>query len=133
MISSIILLAKKSSEPICFGPLCSSLKNAPEDNATALGLFASTFGKVINLVFLVAGLVALFFLLWGALDWIMSEGDKEKLTKAQKKITNAVIGVIIVVVALVIFGTVTGDILGIIKHTDDGGWIFTLPSLNPNP
>ncbi len=84
-----VLLALKSSEPICFGPLCAGLPTSGSDNASALAIVGSTMGKIINLLLIVGGLFMLFFLLWGALDWIMSEGDKEKLSKAQKKITNA--------------------------------------------
>jgi hypothetical protein len=129
MIPFFTLLAAKSKESICFGPICDQL-TAPGSNNDTVGLLVgSTLGKLINIAIIGAGLFMLFFLLWGALDWVMSEGDKERITKAQKKITNAIIGVLIVVVALTIFGTITGDVLGIIKKTDGGGWIFTLPSL----
>jgi hypothetical protein len=85
--------------------------------------------KGIQLFILVAGLFMLFFLLWGALDWIISSGDKEKIQKAQTKISNAIIGFIVLFVVLAGFGVVTGDILGIVKKTSDGGWYFTLPTL----
>lgn len=130
MVKSI-LLALRSAETICIGPLCAGLPAASSGeagNATALGVVGSTIGKLVNLMLIVGGLFMLFYLLWGALDWVMSEGDKEKLSKAQKKITNAIIGVILMFAALTIFGAVSGDILGIVVKTPNG-WTFNLPTL----
>jgi hypothetical protein len=90
--------------------------------------------KGIQLFILVAGLLMLFFLLWGALDWIISGGDKEKVAKAQSKITNSIVGFVVLFVVLGAFGVITGDILGIMHRSADGGWIFNLPTLgSPNP
>ncbi len=50
-------------------------------------------------------------LLWGAWDWMSSEGDKEKLSSAQKKIINAFIGILLFAVAFAvirILGAFTG-------------------------
>ena len=76
----------------------------------------------------IAGLFMLAYLLWGALDWIVSGGDKEKLTKAQNKITNAVIGVVIIFVILTVFNVLAGNILGIIRPGTNG-WDFIMPSI----
>lgn len=84
----------------------------------------------IRLFFIVAGLTLLFYLLWGAYEWITSGGDKDGIADAQAKIRNAVIGMILTVVALSIFLVVSGDILGIIKRGPDGSWTFSLPTLN---
>lgn len=51
---------------------------------------------VINLVLVMAGLVAFFFLLLGGLQWILAGGDKEGTEKARKRITAALIGLVIV-------------------------------------
>ena len=47
---------------------------------------------VINLVLAIAILVSFFFLLYGAIKWITSGGDKEAAATAQKTITAAIIG-----------------------------------------
>ncbi len=70
----------------------------------------------------------LIYMLWGAFDWINSSGEKEKVAKAQQKITNAVIGMILVFVALTVFGLLTGNILGIIENKN-GVWQFKIPTL----
>ncbi len=59
----------------------------------------------IRAFFIIAGLAALVFLLLGALAWVTSGGDKENVSKAQSKITNAIIGVILVAVVLAVIVT----------------------------
>src|SRR3989344_5263540 len=65
----------------------------------------------------------------GTFDWLVAGGDKESVEKARLKITNAVIGMLLIVVGFVAFGVVTGDMLGIIKK-QNGNWIFTIPTVN---
>lgn len=81
-------------------------------------------GKIISLgvkLFITgAGLILLAYLLWGALDWIISNGEKEKVQKAQNKITYALVGMLAVFIIIVIYGVMAGDILGIIENTPDG-------------
>lgn len=76
---------------------------------------------------LIAALAVLMYLLWGAFDWITSGGDKEKVSKAQNKMTYAVLGIILIVVILAVFGVVAGDILGVMKKDVNGNWYFNLP------
>lgn len=83
---------------------------------------------LVNFIILVAGFMLLTYLLWGALDWITSEGDKEKMSKAQNKITNAIVGMLLVFAVLVIFGYIAGDMLGIVCRTTTG-WTFQLPTI----
>lgn len=51
--------------------------------------------KVINVVFLVAAALTFFYLIFGAISWITSGGDKGKVEAARNKITAAVIGLLI--------------------------------------
>ena len=82
----------------------------------------------IRLFIIVSGIALMIYLLWGAYDWITSGGEKEKIAKAQEKITNAFIGMILIFAMLAIWAVVTGNILGIIKITPNG-LEFTLPTL----
>ncbi|MCL4363970.1 pilin [Patescibacteria group bacterium] len=106
------------------------------DPLAGLAKFIS-FG--IQLFLIVAGMFLLLYLLWGAFDWIVSGGEKEKISKAQNKITNALIGIILVFGVLVVFNLLAGQLLGIIKvDPATGGWQLNLPTLqqstqNPNP
>ncbi len=90
--------------------------------------FADFIGFGIRIFILIAAAALLIYMLWGAFDWITSSGEKEKVQKAQQKITNAVIGMILVFVALTVFGVLTGNILGIIIN-ENGVWQLKIPTM----
>jgi hypothetical protein len=60
---------------------------------------------IIRIFFVIAGLVALLYLLLGAFSWITSSGEEEAVGKARQKITAAVIGVILIVAVLAVIVT----------------------------
>ena len=93
------------------------------DPAQGVGTF---IGFGIRMFIVIAGLALLIYLLWGAFDWITSGGEKEKISKAQGKITNAVVGMIIIFVVFVVFNLLAGNILGIIVPAEKGGSFFQL-------
>ncbi len=84
----------------------------------------------IQTFLIIAAIAAMFFMLWGAFDWVTSSGDPDAIAKARQKITNAVIGLVLVVVALGIFVLVSTDVLKIIKRGPNGEWIFGIPTIN---
>lgn len=55
---------------------------------------------LIKFFFVLAGLLALFYMLWGALSWVTSGGDTEAVKKAREKIIAAAVGVILIVATL---------------------------------
>ncbi|MDO8741801.1 MAG: hypothetical protein Q7J11_01505 [Candidatus Roizmanbacteria bacterium] len=57
---------------------------------------------VFRFFFIVAGLIALLYLLLGAMAWITSGGNKESVDKAREKIQAAVIGLVLIFVVLAI-------------------------------
>jgi hypothetical protein len=59
----------------------------------------------IRLFFVLAGIAALFYGLWGAFTWVTSGGEQENLDKARQKIVAALVGVILIVVILAIIVT----------------------------
>lgn len=63
-------------------------------------------GFVVTLAFIIAILVALFFLIWGGIKWITSGGDKGGVESARNQIVAAVIGLIIVFLAFFILNLV---------------------------
>jgi len=67
---------------------------APLQTAKAGGL-AYYLAALWKAVVILGGLALLLYLIWGAIDWMMSEGDQQKLTNARNKITHAVIGMAI--------------------------------------
>lgn len=78
-------------------------------NEGTLGFQIPTFGEMLTFMvkgfFVVAGIAALVMLLWGALAWVLSGGDKEKVEAARDRMTAAIIGVFMILVALSIVWT----------------------------
>ena len=78
---------------------------------TGAGAIGKLLTNIIGLFYVVAIIVLIFMILWGSWDWITSEGDKEKIQSAQKKLVNAFIGILLFAVAFAIIqviGTFTG-------------------------
>ncbi len=67
--------------------------------------FADIISFIIKFLFFIGGLVALLFLLLGALSWVTSSGDKEAVKKAQDKIQAAVVGLVVIVAVLAVMAT----------------------------
>lgn len=62
--------------------------------------------------FILAGIMALLFLLLGALSWVTSGGNKENVDKARDKITAAILGLILIVAVLAIIVTMEQVVFG---------------------
>lgn len=65
----------------------------------------------IRLLFAVAAVSVLIMLVWGALQWIFSGGEKDAVAAARNRILNALIGLAILAVAVaiaVVFGRFVG-------------------------
>jgi len=58
--------------------------------------------NLVALIYAIAAIVLIFMILWGAFDWMTSEGDKEKIEKARSKIINAIIGILLFAVAFAV-------------------------------
>lgn len=76
------------------------------------GQFANIIGTILDIVMTVGALMLLLYLLWGALSWITSAGDKTKTEEARNRMTSAIIGIIILSSAVALFMFVQ-QILGI--------------------
>lgn len=63
-------------------------------------------GFVVTIAFIIAVLIALFFLIWGGIKWITSGGDKGGVESARNQIVAAVIGLVIVFLAFFILNLV---------------------------
>ena len=85
--------------------------------------FGNVVGNVITLLFILAVLIALGFLIWGGIKWILSGGDKTNVEAARNTIVAAVVGLVIVFLAYFILNLGVGFFLGKTITT------FTLPTL----
>ena len=61
---------------------------------------------IILLLLTVAVLLAFFFLIFGGLRWMLSQGDKKKVEEAQKTVTYAIIGLIVVFLSFFILNLI---------------------------
>ena len=66
----------------------------------------------LRLVFVIALLGVLVMLVWGAVSWIISGGEKEAVGEARKRIVNALIGLVILAVAFAI-ANLAGSFVGV--------------------
>lgn len=68
----------------------------------------SIVGQAVLLIFVVATLIALFFLIWGGVKWIMSGGDKGKVESARSTIIAALIGLVVTFLSFFILSLILG-------------------------
>jgi len=69
----------------------------------------STVVNIIQWVLGFLGLIAVIFILYGGFVWMTASGNEEKVSKAKKVITAAVIGLIVVLLAWAIVIFVVGQ------------------------
>lgn len=81
-----------------FNPLC---KLTTSD-------FGSVVGPFIQLIFALAVIVALFYLVWGGFKWLTSGGDKQAVTSAREHIVAAIIGLVIIFLSYFIINILLG-------------------------
>ena len=60
--------------------------------------------KTIGLLFVFGSVAFFFMLLWGAISWILSGGDKAHVENAKGRITNALLGFVLMIMT---FGIIT--------------------------
>ena len=70
------------------------------------------FSLGITLMIITAIIIAIFFLIWSGIQWITSEGDKQKLQAARNRLTYSIIGLVIVLVAFFIVN-IMGTLFGV--------------------
>jgi hypothetical protein len=73
------------------------LKGSALENLDGQGFISQFVPKAVGLVFVFGGVVFFFMLVWGAISWILSGGDKAHLESAKGKITNAIVGIVLLV------------------------------------
>jgi hypothetical protein len=62
----------------------------------------TTIQNIVIFIIVIAVVIALLYLLYGGIKWIMSRGDKAEVEAARNHITAAIIGLIIVFLAIFI-------------------------------
>lgn len=83
----------------------------PVNHIPTLACIPVLFQNVVSVALSLVGVVALFFIMWGGIKFILSRGDAKQAQSASQIITYAIIGLIIVVSSYFIvtfFANVTG-------------------------
>lgn len=57
---------------------------------------------LLQIAFYIAVFLAFYFLIWGAYAYILSSGKKEELAKARSRVTWALVGLLVIVMAYLI-------------------------------
>lgn len=120
----------KISPPPAIKTLVGSDPTGAATGASGISQFVS---NLITLIYSVAAIALIFMLLWGAFSWLISEGDKEKIAAAQKRIISAIIGIALFAVAFAVI-TVLGQFTGFtffkgqgVKTSNEPGIKFVCP------
>lgn len=95
---TIMAYLKITAEAAGFG----APKNIPEIIGGLIGVFLSMLGVIF-----------LCLVIYGGFLWMTSAGKEEKVLLAKKTLTNAVIGLIIIVSAYAITAFVTNALVGV--------------------
>ena len=84
----------------------------PGSAGGAIDLFTKVISNIIGFLTIIAGLWFVFQFVLGAIGWLSAGGDKVKVEAAQKKLTQGIIGLVIVVAAIFLVDLI-GTILGL--------------------
>ena len=82
-------------------------------NPTNISDFGALVNQIINFITAFVGVVAVIYLIWAGFNYIMAQGNAKKVGAAKEAITNAVMGIIIVVIAYLIVQLVLVNLLNI--------------------
>jgi hypothetical protein len=96
------------AETITVDP-CSSTATNPITNPIAIALcslggnnFARTLQNIVVFFVILTVIIALLYLIYGGVKWITSKGDKTEVESARNHIMAAIVGLIIVILAVLI-------------------------------
>lgn len=100
----------------------------PGGSGDPFGALGHVMAAGINIALTIAGVTALIYLLWGALNWVTSGGEKEHIEAARSKLINALWGMLVFIIVLVFWTVITGCILGIVDISS--GISFNIPTFD---
>ena len=94
--------------------LAQTLENpvGPSPGKSGIAIFQEFIPNLIGLGFVLGALIFFFVMIIGAIQWISSGGDKAAIEAARGKITNAIVGIVILFALFVVL-KIIGDFFGI--------------------
>jgi len=70
-----------------------------------------TAGFIVRIVLGLLGIIFLIFIISSGIQWMTAGGNEEKVTKAQQRIKNATIGLVIVILSYIITDYLVGTLV----------------------
>lgn len=122
VLPTFVLAQNCPSGEICVGEITGGRGPLANGGVNSGNLFASVLSSTVGVLTIVAAIWFLFNIITGGISIIGAGGDKGRVEGARSKITNGVVGLIIVITAVMLVGFV-GWILGIDNPLDIAGTI----------
>lgn len=85
------------------------------------GTLGAVIARVMNYMLWIAGIIAVFYLVYAGIQYVMASGDSTKAGQAKTGIVNAIIGIVVILLAIVIVNTVVGVLSGTNTPPPPGG------------
>jgi hypothetical protein len=101
-LSMILSIGATTAQADIENPVIGALGTNAGDAASSGQTFLNYFITIWQSVIFVGGLAVLLYFVWGGIQWIVAGGDASKIQAARDRMTNAVIGMIILVGSFVI-------------------------------
>lgn len=73
-----------------------------ENGVATLRCIPCFFKYSINFIFALAGIVAVLFIIWSGVRFIISRGDEIQVGKAKKTMTYAIAGLLIIILSFAV-------------------------------
>lgn len=70
-------------------------ENSPLESMSGVDFLGDFLPRFVGLAFVIGAIVFFFIMIIGAIQWTSSGGDKTALEGARGKITNAIVGIVI--------------------------------------
>lgn len=108
LVTQVTQRAESNNIPLGgFTPPSPAYSEGSENADTALANLESFVSNLIGFLTAMGSLFFVIYFITGAFSWITSGGDKGKLENARNRITQAVVGMIILVGSFVILGFIS--------------------------
>ena len=97
LFSPLVFVSPAFAQAVRISPPAGSVTNIPLENIPQF---------VITLLFMVGIVIAVAFLIYGGIRWILSGGDKSGVEAARNHIIAAIVGLVIIAAAFFILNVV---------------------------